>query len=700
MNKFLIITALLNIFIITSCTKANTAELTYASTNFTLMSSPQQFEGLRDCVVWIKGGAGDSITVKWKDWYAGESTINYIYFQSPDGELIEKIKIPYGEQEGSRTLMLSRGAGDYRLEIPGYFYRNAAIQIAGNAKAILEPAKYQFSIHVDENFLYFNVPSTTKSFTLCGRYYGGPESILLYDPDGELRDTLVLNTDSKDFNFDKTEITSSKSGIWKISFKGKGKVSFWLEGTENYFSPIPEVLFVPEFKTGQADFTGEGNVNTMGLIGASMVLLAEDPKVFEGIEYMGLETFNYYLNQDWREPLNAQYPDGGDNDDPYKIEWSGFHWKDERTDFYRKELGAQISMLFSESSWLDIPLTDKKRKEFAEFVLASIIHLNEQKGYNIRWFSPWDEPNLSAFTYNEYELLVKEIGSRLKSAANSFEVRHTPLLAISSSGFESTDTGADRIGLEWAKKLYVDHDNLVDGIGFDFWYVRDLVETWRFKDAVELAGNIIKQYDSDGDKEEQIVINQTSMSPSGGSSLYDVNTHFGALWIAGAVCNAFGSGQLDAFHYFTTVDDERHMKGLMYSDSPPLSLPGLPAAQPFEIKPIGHAMAMLNKTLLDEVVILSTDSIEVDALLTVDSSHTSAGLIIVNKSRRKNRVRVETGLPSEMLKHSYLINSVQFGPEMKQPAQAVEMPPMTVDDLFIFNYELEPETVYAFSLHR
>jgi len=414
MKKSLIIIVLLNIFIITSLKASSTAELRTPSTNFISVRPSKQFEGLRDCVVWIRGGTGDSVTVRWKDWYAGESTINYIYFQSPTGDLIEKIKIPYGEQKGSRTFMLSRGAGDYRLEIPGYFYRNAAIQVAGNAKAIMEPAKYHFSIHADEVPLYFNVPSTIKSFTLCGRYYGGPESILVYDPDGNLRDTLVLTTEPKDFNFDKIEVSSSKSGVWRIFFKGKGKVSFWLEGTENYFSPNPEDIFVPSFQTGQAVFAGEGKIKPMGLIGGFLVNLEEHPKVFEGIEYMGLETFNHYMNHDWREPLNAQYPDGGDNDDPYKIEWSGFNWnaEDERMDFYRKNLDAQLSVLFySKGSWLGIPLTGKKRKEFGEWALASIIHLNKQKGYNIRWFAPWDEPNLSFPTYNEYELLVLEIAN-------------------------------------------------------------------------------------------------------------------------------------------------------------------------------------------------------------------------------------------------------------------------------------------------
>jgi hypothetical protein len=696
MNKIFIIIVLLNIFIITSSTKAHTADLSQRKTSFISMSASQKVEGLRDCVVWIRGGAGGSVTVEWKDWYAGKSSINYIYFQSPNGDLIEKILIPYGEQSGSRTLMLSNGSGDYRLEIPGYFYRSAAIQTAGNAKAILEPAKYHNSIHIDEIPLYFRVPSTINSFTLCGRSYGGPESILLYDPDGKLWGTLALTSGPKDFNFDSIEVPSSKSGIWTIFFKGKGKVSFWLEGIENHFSPNPSNLFVPEFQTGQAIFSGKGDVKPMGLIGASLVNLKENPTVFENIKYMGLETFNHYINHSYRES-------GNDNGDPYTIDWSGFNFEgeDARADFYRNTLGAQVSSLFSsDSSFIGTPLTDQKRKEFGEFVLASIIHLNEQKGYNLRWFAPWDEPNLEYFTYNEYELLVKEIAGRLKSAANSPEVRQTPLLAISSSGFESTDVGDDRIGLNWAARLYANHDNLVDGIGFDYWEIRDLVGTWRFKNAVEMAGYIISQYDSDGDKEEQIVINQTSMSSGRDSSPYDVNTHFGALWVAGAVCNAFGSGQLDAFHYFTTVDDGHHMKGLMYSDNPPSPLPGIPGAQPFEIKPMGHAMAMLNKTLLDEVVILSTGSIEVDALLTVNSSHTSAGLIIVNKSRRKNKVYVETGLPLEMLNHTYLTRSVQFGPEMKQPAPAVEMTPITVDNSFIFNYELEPETVYAFSLHR
>ena len=188
MKKIFIIIVLLTISFLQSYTSSCIAE---------------PFDGLRDCVVWIKGGEGDQVTVSWKDWYAGESTINYIYFQAPNGELVEKIKIPYGEQQGSQSLKLSKGSGDYRLEMPGYFYRNASIQVSENVKIVLEPAKYHFSLHADEKYLFFNVPSNAKSFTLCGRYYGGADSILLYDPDGNLQSTLDLTTQPENFKFDK-----------------------------------------------------------------------------------------------------------------------------------------------------------------------------------------------------------------------------------------------------------------------------------------------------------------------------------------------------------------------------------------------------------------------------------------------------------------------------------------------------------------
>ena len=66
-NKFFIITALLNIFIVTSFTKANTADLKNPSTDFQSMNAKnasQQLEGLRDCVVWIRGGLVSNITTQ------------------------------------------------------------------------------------------------------------------------------------------------------------------------------------------------------------------------------------------------------------------------------------------------------------------------------------------------------------------------------------------------------------------------------------------------------------------------------------------------------------------------------------------------------------------------------------------------------------------------------------------------------------
>lgn len=414
---------------------------------------------------------------------------------------------------------------------------------------------------------------------------------------------------------------------------------------------------------------------------------------------MGLKSLNYYVDHQWREPFNGKYPTGGDNRDPAVIDQSGFNWEDPRIEFFHKNLGTGISALFSsEKSWLGVPLTPDKQKEFAEFVLAYISHFNTDLFPVIRWLSPWDEPNLKSFTYDEYSALLKEVATRLKAPDNPRTVRNTNILAISSSGFKSINSGKDRIGINWAEKLYAEYDALVDGIAFDLWDRRDLIESGEFRDAVLLAEDIMKKNDTDGNTAEQIVINQTSMSSGRGSSAYDVNTHFGALWLTGAVCNAFASGRLNAFHYFTAIDDERHMKGLIYSDKLPPALPYQAVKKPYEVKPIGHAMAMITRTVLDEVVVLDSDSPEVDALLTVSNDRLSAGLIVVNKSPRVNSLKITADLPQNMRNILLQGAGYFYDASMSAPIPIPDCPQVAVSDrTFIFQRDLNPETVYVFT---
>jgi hypothetical protein len=213
-----------------------------------------------------------------------------------------------------------------------------------------------------------------------------------------------------------------------------------------------------------------------------------------------------------------------------------------------------------------------------------------------------------------------------------------------------------------------------------------------------MVADIIAANDTDGEPDEEIVINQTSMSPGSDSSPYDVNTHFGALWLAGAVCQAFSKGHVDAFHYWMTMDDAHHMKGLIYSDAPPPNLPYHAAGQPYQLKPMGHAMAMLTRTLLDDVVVLTSDSVEVDALLTVDAARTKASLIIVNKFPRIVQFDLDSALPGAMQNKDFDVTFERFAPGMDEPRSVDDQFTVITSDRLTMSRELDPETVYVFRI--
>jgi|GEM_PF-3381168 len=654
--------------------------------------------GLRDSTLWVRGTDADVINLSYKDWYAGDSTTNYIYFHGPDGELLNQITADPTAPSGQFALSLSRGDGDYRIELPGYFHRQAKITVPETVSLMLEPAKYHFSLHPEKSPLYFNVTRNVNSFTLCGRYFKGASAIDLFDFRGRKEGTLTLSRSPGTLAFDTLPVEFPTPGTWRIEFQGRGKVGFWLDGIPNLFAPRPGDLFVPELKPGTVRFTGNGQIAPMGLIGAFMVLPSKPPEIFEQIKYMGLQSFNYYIDHEWREPANPAYPLGGDNDDPDTLAPLGFKWEDRRIEFYRQELEVQVSSIFdSKSSWLGIPKATEQQREFAEFTLAYIRHFNEDASQEMKWFSPWDEPNLKEFTLDQYVPLVQEIGKRLKSEVQPNSVRQTPLLAITSSGLEGSNQGPDRIGSTWMARLYTEVDAYVDGIAFNYWDRKDLCESWRFRNAVSTAADIMATHDSDGRAVEEIVINQTSMSPGTSSSPYDVNTHFGALWLTGAICNGFADGLLGGFHYFTTVDDRRHMKGLIYGATPPSPLPYTSRALPFEIKPMGHAMAMINGTLLDHVVVLDNTSLEVDALLTLDTRKRRLGLIAVNKFNRSTRMEINTPLP-EGFSNLTLSVSAQKLDSSTPGSQAVGQSwKITLSSPFVFTYILAPQTLYSFS---
>jgi hypothetical protein len=269
--------------------------------------------------------------------------------------------------------------------------------------------------------------------------------------------------------------------------------------------------------------------------------------------------------------------------------------------------------------------------ELGEFLEAYLIHHNVENGIGLKYFTPLDEPNNTGYDLASYEGVVTALSSRIESSPHP-EIQAVELLVPASSQFSEPANGTTVTGLEWAEYLYAYHDEKVDGIDFHLWWCRNLLSLHRFRSEVLLACKVMEDFDTDGDKAEMIVLDQTNMMPGADSSPFDANSFHASLWWAGVVCSALGTGRVSALNWFPTVDDEHHMKGLMYGPS-----------ENYALKPVGHAMRFVIDHRLSEVLEARADHPEVDALATFEPATGQLSLLVVNKGRRRIRASISPG---------------------------------------------------------
>lgn len=350
----------------------------------------------------------------------------------------------------------------------------------------------------------------------------------------------------------------------------------------------------------------------------------------DNVEFMGLESNNYYINHSLREPVN-------DNSNPYTFNWTAFDWSDDyRIGVYTSSpYNFEMINIFAPAGWLGSPvstLTDMD--ELAEFYEAYLIHHNVENFIGMKYFTAIDEPNLqNNYTMSGYAELVSILGQRKNNSIYP-EVSNTKLLVPSSSNFTDASTTGE-FGVEWAEYIYQNYDENIDGINFHIWNKRDLLSAHLYSDEILAAHNIIASNDTDNDTLETIIIEQTNMNSGDGSSPYYVNTFYASLWWTGVVCNSLNTGYVNSINWFNTVDDSHHKKGLMYDES-----------NNYQLKPVGYATKFLIENKLDSVIHATSSHPEIDILVTIDDSKTKCFIIASNKGKRKNICDFNIILPS------------------------------------------------------
>ena len=498
---------------------------------------PLIWPDLRDGVVYLRMQAGETARLGVKDVWAAEGTRDRLYFQAPDGEMLDRFLLSAGKKPADITLLAKRGAGDYRFEVCGLSHRATTLRVDPATPTVFEPAKVHFSLTSPGKGakLYFRVPADNRAFSFRARTFRGScKAYELLSPSGKRYELKPKELHSSvkehaglDFSGDRHE-----SGVWTLLFRDSGKAAFWLDGIPNLFAQKPEHLFMPEFKPAKAEVRLTGRVlGETPLLGVALDAYPLAPAYEEALRQLSPETVHYYFFPELADrPGHTQ-----------RARLAPFPCREEYILFSTLNSRAMIAEEHARQGLRDLRQSRKTGQE--PLTAVSFV----------------DEPNLR---FGKTAYLKRFAALRAVQDAGAPEF---PLMVPDSSMLTEgplVDDNADRKGLDWMEALY--QQGLMPKAPRPFlawheWMYRDLLATEAFRDAVNEAA----RFAVGKSPAPLLVINQTNISSGSDTSVYDQDSFFASLWLGAAFAHAAGTGQLHAFGWFMMTDDiETHHKGL------------------------------------------------------------------------------------------------------------------------------------------
>lgn len=566
----------------------------------------ETWPSLRDGVVHIRHTAEtpSSFLVKWDDAWISESQEDHAFLLGPKGELLEKIELTALNTPGKLGFQIE-GKGDYRFEVTGASFRNVSIGTQGPTPMVFEPVKIHKSISLPRSgHFYFKAPANTP-FTFNAKFHDGVTDFSVRPVDATEAYTLKLVEHTLHWQFDKLEIPASlEPVIYEVSWSGRGKASFWLDGIDNLFSLRPEDWFVPEYSAGNANIIVTDSVmGTSPAIGAALPYV--DPPAFTWpvIESWQLGAANYYLFAD----TLAQKPDAD----------IAFLTR------YEQQFNIESSNSILADTGRNAVL--EPTPELKNLITHYLKQRQVQGLLKSNYFAFADEPNLNYPDYETFEHYVSELITAIEQHPDP-DVAKTHIAVPQSSRFlhGPTRTQADRRkGIDWADKLLGKMGASIDAISWHEWLVRDLIDTPRYRKAVEQAAALVERHAKTNGHQQKLIIGQTNISSGSSLSPYEQDTFFAALWWTSVVIQSSLPGKLDQIMWFKAADDEIYKKGLIsLSDAS------------YSEKPVSKAMQFINKNVCPLVVKLENNRPELDLLVTLSDDRKKASILGVNKSKR------------------------------------------------------------------
>ncbi|WP_085633999.1 hypothetical protein [Pseudomonas sp. R16(2017)] len=562
---------------------------------------------IRDGSLYLQADRPDTLTVRWAPAWQADANEEHLYLLDGQGKLQGERLIAASETRGSQSWPLAPGAASYRLEIPGYSFRNYRVEHDERTVALFAPAKVHFCAETrDGDTLYFKVAPGERA-VLAGKFHGGVDALQAQRVGDGQALTLKLVPYPAYWQFDQVNLpVSEREQVWRLRLQGSGKAAFWLDGTANLFAQAPEQLKPLREDDGQTRLTLHDKVlGRTPDLGIALPYVLPPPASHAVLDALKPAAASYYSFVD----VTAKNP----------------HFEDAFRQAYQERFGIRqdITLLAGSQRQADLR-ADTQSNGGLDAWLAGTRALGG-KGTHYIGFA--DEPNLNYASYEQYRAIFASMARQVRSdpanAAAGVRIAMPASARLVNGPF--ADHAADKRGLDWARRLLDESAAQVDALAWHEWMVRDLLATRTYRDSVQRAAQLVG-LDAHGAPRKALLLDQTNLSSGSSLSPYDQDTHYASLWWASVVINASQDGLLTMLNWFQAADEPQYPKGMIR----------VLGDDRFELKPVGLAQQFIRQHWLHQVLWLDNDAFEVDALAMAGDDQRS--LLGVNKGTRLQRV--------------------------------------------------------------
>lgn len=562
---------------------------------------------IRDGSLYLQTDRPDSVTVRWTPAWQADANEEHLYLLDGQGKLQGERLIKASETRGSQSWPLQPGAASYRLEIPGYSFRNYRVEHDEHTVALFEPAKVHFSAQTQNgDELYFKV-APGEHAVLAGKFHGGVNALQAQRVGDNQLLTLTLKPYRAYWQFDQLALpVSEREQVWRLRLQGSGKAAFWLDGTANRFAQTPQQLKPVREETGQIHLTLHDKT------------LGRTPDLGIALPYV-MPPASSHAVLDALKPTAASYYSFVD------VTAKNPHFEDAFRKAYQERFGIRqdITLLAGSQRQADLR-ADVQSNGGLDAWLAGTRALGG-KGTHYIGFA--DEPNLNYSSFEQYRAIFASMARQVRSDPANAKAGVRIAMPASSRLVNGpfADNAADKRGIDWARRLLDESAEQIDALAWHEWMIRDLLATRVYRDSVRRAAELVG-LDARGQPRKALLLDQTNMSSGSSLSPYDQETHYASLWWASVVINASQDGLLTMLNWFQAADEPQYPKGMIR----------ILGAERFELKPVGLAQQFIAQHWLHQVLWLENDGFEVDVLAMAGDEQ--RGLLGVNKGTRLQRV--------------------------------------------------------------